>query len=241
MLMVIDVSGLIHADWAVVGNDAAKSTESRIKNAVLLNKPDRYFLAFDHPQSERKRIWAGYKRDRPEKEPGLEEQMRALWVSMSKQVPCYCVPGWEADDIIATVCRIKDNEEPEKVLVYSGDSDLFQILEKGRVSVLRRFKDGSPVYMTAEGLEAKYGLRPDQWVDFLVLKGKTGQWPGAQGVGEKTAASLLKRTTLDKILENPEAIPGRIARTAQVDAIMQMAPMVPVARQVLTLRDDLEL
>lgn len=98
--------------------------------------------------------------------------------------------GYEADDVIGTLATIL----PGGADVVTGDRDLFQLIDdKRNVRVLYTARGiGNLEILTDEVLVAKYGVHPEQYVDFSVLRGDASDGlPGISGIGEKTAATLI--------------------------------------------------
>jgi 5'-3' exonuclease len=131
--------------------------------------------------------------DQEEVPDALREQLpliEALLVAVG--IPKVGVPGYEADDVIGTYAAIADGP----VDVVTGDRDLFQVVDDDA---------GVRVLYTARGLarmqiadaafvEEKYGVTPQQYADMAALRGDPSDGlPGVPGIGEKTAASLLRR------------------------------------------------
>jgi DNA polymerase I len=99
--------------------------------------------------------------------------------------------GFEADDIIATLTRNAVDAAWE-VLIVTGDRDAFQLIE-GQVKVVYTRRGISDIVLADDGyVEEKYGIRPDQYVEYAALRGDTSDnLPGVPGVGEKTASRLI--------------------------------------------------
>ena len=111
--------------------------------------------------------------------------------------------GYEADDIQGTVARMAHAaEEPTESYILSGDRDLLQLIDD-KTTVLLAGNSDTTAMREAEFTE-KYGVRPDQFVDMKALMGDSSDnIPGVAGVGEKTAANLIKTFgSLDGIYEN---------------------------------------
>ncbi|MFO0615614.1 MAG: 5'-3' exonuclease H3TH domain-containing protein [Polyangiaceae bacterium] len=102
-------------------------------------------------------------------------------------------PGWEADDVIATLATAADRAGL-RTCVVSTDRDAFQLLtERTTLMMTPRGVASVEVYTPAR-LEARYGITPAQIPDFIGLKGDTADnIPGIPGIGEKTAAELLQK------------------------------------------------
>jgi 5'-3' exonuclease len=108
----------------------------------------------------------------------------------------------EADDLLGTYARL-EAEADGRALLLTGDRDMFQCASK-RVSVLyvRTGKRGAEVVTPAE-VKRRYGIAPELVPDFIALRGDPSDGiPGAKGVGEKTAAELLRRDgSLEAVLD----------------------------------------
>lgn len=100
--------------------------------------------------------------------------------------------GFEADDFLATAVAIEE-KDGGTAIVASGDRDAFQ-LASGKTVILHPAKAGEMARIGPAEVRERYGVEPIQVPDFIALRGDpSDKIPGARGVGEKTAASLLKR------------------------------------------------
>ena len=154
-------------------------------------------------------------------------------------------PGFEADDIIATLATQAD-EAGYRVLVVTGDRDSLQLVNndvtvlypiKG-VSVLTRF--------TPEAVVEKYGLTPEQYPDFAALRGDpSDNLPGIPGVGEKTAAKwIVEYGSLENLVDNVEGVRGKVGESLRANLstvvlnreLTHLVRDVPLAQTPDTLR-----
>uniref|UniRef100_A0A7S2RH59 5'-3' exonuclease domain-containing protein n=1 Tax=Rhizochromulina marina TaxID=1034831 RepID=A0A7S2RH59_9STRA len=177
-------------------------------DAPLGAGPPQVVVAFDSgTPSFRKDIDSSYKAQRTAPPDDLipqfhlaQEACRAFsWTVLS-------APSFEADDIIATCARGAEAHRP--VVIVGADKDFLQLVSD-QVLV---YDPNKKTVVTAVDVEARFGVRPDQMIDFQALMGdSTDGVPGVPGIGPKTAAELLKRFgTMDSVLEkaeNPENIP----------------------------------
>jgi DNA polymerase-1 len=154
--------------------------------------PTHIAVVFDSREATfRSDLYAEYKANRPEMPESLSAQIARLFeVLGAMSIPCLAAPGYEADDIIATLSRRFAGELP--VRIVSGDKDLFQVIGE-KVQLIRPGKSGAPDdVFDVERLRAAYGLTPAQFVDFQALMGDaTDNVPGVPGVGAKTALKLI--------------------------------------------------
>jgi DNA polymerase-1 len=118
---------------------------------------------------------------------------RIKQVVAALNIPIFTRDGFEADDVLATLARQAEAQRVESLIV-TGDRDILQVVD-GAISVLtsgRQFSD--TIIYTLEGIEEKYGLRPDQLVDLKALVGdKSDNIPGVHGIGDKGATALLQK------------------------------------------------
>ena len=117
--------------------------------------------------------------------PLIDEVLQTLHVSQLRE------EGFEADDLIATLTR-QAVAAGWDVLIVTGDRDAFQLIE-GPVKVVYTRRGISDIVLADEGyVMERYGIRPDQYVEYAALRGDTSDnLPGVPGVGEKTASRLI--------------------------------------------------
>ncbi len=145
-------------------------------------------------------------------------------------VPCVSAPGFEADDVIATLTHAASAHD-HRVYICSRDKDLRQLLSD-TVSVLDM---GSGEQLTPEELRNRQGIRPEQVPDLLALTGdKVDSIPGIPGIGPKTAAQLLSTySCLESVLEHWSDIGGKLGTR-----IREHRDQVLLAKELVTLRTD---
>jgi 5'-3' exonuclease len=162
--------------------------------------PERLVACLDADWRPAFRVAAipGYKAHRAE-EDGSEQTPPALAIQIPLITQVLAAAGialaehegYEADDIIATLAA--SAEQP--VDVVTGDRDLFQLVDdERRVRVLYTIKGlGRLEPVTEDGVAKKYDIPGDRYADFAVLRGDPSDGlPGVPGIGEKTAAALIR-------------------------------------------------
>ena len=175
----------------------------------LLEKkqPTYLFCAFDLPgRTFRHQVYEDYKVHRAEMPDELVPQLPKIRrVVEALRIPILELPGYEADDILATIARVTDERGWEGYLV-TADKDCRQLITD-RVKVFNVRKD--QVYGAAE-LQADWGVRPDQVIDFQALVGDSvDNVPGVPQIGPKAACELLnKYGTLQGVYDHLEEITG---------------------------------
>jgi len=178
---------------------------------LLREDGDCVIVVFDAPEpSFRHQAYAEYKAQRaptPEDfKPQVEKIKEAVDLLGLVRLE---VPGFEADDVIGTLAK-KAEAEGYEVRIVSTDRDLFQLLSD-RVSVW--LPDGGLV--TPEKVREKYGVGPEQWVEFRALVGDpSDNIPGVKGIGAKTAARLLAEwQSLENLLAHLDEVkPERVRK-----------------------------
>ena len=148
-------------------------------------------------------------------------------------LPLLVIPGIEADDVIATLAT-QASGNGQEVVIATGDKDLCQLVNE-QVRIIDTMKNK---LLTPSAVTDKFGVPPDSIVDWLTLVGdKSDNIPGVDGVGEKTAAKLLRaHGTLTGIVE---AIKGQRTRTAQ--NILAAAEQFPLIQQLVITKRDCDL
>jgi DNA polymerase-1 len=145
--------------------------------------------------------------------------------------------GWEADDVIATLATLAD-EEGIKTCVVSTDRDAFQLVSEN-VCLMMTPRGVSDVNVyTPERVEARYGIRPDQIPDFIGLKGDTSDnIPGVPGIGDKTAGQLVAQYgSLEAVLDHVDEL-----SPARRKNLTEFADQARAAKVLATMRRDLDL
>lgn len=173
-------------------------------------KPQYIVAAFDLPQPTfRHEEFEEYKAHRPKAPDELISQFNKVKeVMRAFGVPIMELPGYEADDVLGTICeKVKEKKLDVTSIILTGDLDTLQLVDDGK-TIVYTLKKGitDTVIYDEKAVIDRYGLRPDQMVDFKGLKGDpSDNIPGVPGVGEKTAAALiLKYGSIEGIYEEIE-------------------------------------
>jgi DNA polymerase-1 len=180
----------------------------------------------------RNEIYPEYKAHRPEPPEELIPQFDLIRDAVKAfSVPSIEIPGFEADDLIATYAR-QAQEAGMDVIIVSSDKDLMQLVGPG-ISMLDPMKNRA--IGPAEVFE-KFGVAPDKVVDVQALAGDpTDNVPGVPGIGIKTAAQLITEYgDLDSLL----ARAGEIKQPKRREALLEHAEDARISRQLVRLKDD---
>ena len=176
-------------------------------------QPDFAIVSFDVGKPQfRFDAFPDYKKGRPSMPDDLRAQfpiVREITAMMG--MPVRELEGYEADDVIGTLTK-KATAQNVDTMIVSGDLDGLQLVDDHvRLLTTRMGVAATVIYDEARVME-RYGLRPDQMLDYKALKGDTSDnIPGVPGVGEKTAISLLQEFgTLDGTYDHLDAVKGKL-------------------------------
>lgn len=167
---------------------------SMLVNLIKEHHPDQLVVAFDRPEPTfRHEMIPSYKATRSEAPDILRQQMglvRQLVDTM--QIPVVEAPGFEADDVLATLAT-KSAAAGDDVIVVTGDRDTYQLVEDPHIKVLYVLRGVSDYVLYDEAkIAERTGVTPRQYPEFAALRGDpSDNLPGVPGVGEKTAAKLI--------------------------------------------------
>ena len=183
---------------------------------------------FRHAMSEE------YKANRPKMDVELAEQIpyiHSLVVALG--IPLLRIEGAEADDIIGTLAH-RAVAEGHHVVISTGDKDMMQLINDCVI-----LEDSFTGKVTdSAGVVEKFGINPNQMIDFLTLMGDSSDGiKGVPGIGKKTAKDLLNEYgNIDNMLKNVANIKGRAGKN-----LVEYAEDIPFNAQLATIVTDLEI
>ena len=197
-------------------------------------QPDYLGVVFDTSEPTfRHKAYPEYKATREKMPEELREQLpRLREVIEAMHIPIIEVPGYEADDALATLAR-KAADQGIEVYLATGDKDLMQIISPQiKMSNLRRDGTGIEIIDPAKVRE-KMGVPPEQIVDYLALVGDSSDnVPGVPKVGKKRALELLQEFgSLEAILRNT----GKIEKKAIRESLQANEQAARLSQKLVTL------
>ncbi len=228
-----------------VVTNAVHGFVSMVQFIIREHQPGSLAVAFDLPgETFRDEMIADYKAGRAEAPNDLPPQFEMIREVMhALAIPVVEAPGFEADDVLATLAT-EARDRGSDVVVVTGDRDSFQLIEDPHIRVLynRRGVSDYSLYDEA-GIVARCGVPPTKYVMLAALRGDpSDNLPGVPGVGEKTAAKLLtKYGDLDGIFAHlDEQTPKLRENLAANEALARSnATVIPLVRDVpLTVHVD---
>jgi DNA polymerase I len=167
---------------------------SMVQFIIREHSPGSLAVAFDLPgETFRDEMVVDYKAgraDTPKELPAQFEMIREIMDALA--IPVVGAPGFEADDVLATLAT-EARDRGCDVVVVTGDRDSFQLIEDPHIRVLYNKRGVSDYSLYDEaGIIERTGVPPTQYVLLAALRGDpSDNLPGVPGVGEKTAAKLL--------------------------------------------------
>jgi len=179
-------------------------------------------------------LYADYKANRPPMPDDLREQIEPIHeIIRAMGLPLLIVPDVEADDVIGTLAAEATTAKRDTV-VSTGDKDMAQLVTD-HVTLVNTMTDST---MDREGVVEKFGVTPEQIIDYLALMGDTvDNIPGVPKVGPKTAAKwLAEHQDLDTIIAKADEFKGKIGENLR-GALEQL----PLSRALTEIRCDLDL
>ncbi len=203
-------------------------------DAIMQMSPEYLIVAFDAKgPTFRDEIYPEYKANR---DP-MPDELRSQFDVIRKLVPAlgvasYNIEGVEADDVIATLA-LQASQQGIYTVIFTSDKDMAQLVTDQ--IILRDEKNNTE--LNIEGVRNKFGVRPEQMIDYLSLVGDSADnIPGIRMVGPKTAANWLnKYGTLESLIENAEELSGKAGQNFR-DSFNSL----DMAKRLITLKADVE-
>lgn len=222
-LVLVDGNALLHRAFHAMPPLTTSSGElvnavygftSMLLKSLADLKPDYLVAVFDSPgPTFRHQAYTQYKATRVKAPDGLYEQLpRIKEVAQAMNIPIFEVPGYEADDIIATLARqAKDRVE---VIIATGDKDSYQLVDRNVRVFTPRKSFSDTVILGEREVEEKLGVKPSQIPDLKGLAGDpSDNIPGVMGIGEVGAAKLLQKYgSVEGVYEHIEELPERLQK-----------------------------
>ena len=205
-------------------------------------KPDFAAVVFDAPGATfRDDLYADYKANRTGMPDDLSAQIPWIHrVVAALRLPEICVPGVEADDVIASFIAAHEGTELDCVIV-TNDKDLMQLVRPG----VRLWDTMRDRWTDSAAVEAKFGVPPHRVVDVLALMGDSiDNIPGVKGIGEKTAMALIQTFgDLETVLGSLDAVAQMSLRGARkvAERLRAEAATARLSRELASVRRDVPL
>ena len=247
-LLLLDGHSLAYRAFFALPIENFSTTTGQPTNAVygftamLINvlrdeKPTHVAVAFDRGEPTfRHEQWVEYKANRRETPDDFRSQLSLIFeVLDALGVRRLSAPGYEADDLIATLAT-QAAAEGMDVLIVTGDRDVLQLVSDRVTALMTRRGITEMTRFTPQTVTEKYGLSPAQYPDFAALRGDpSDNLPGIPGVGEKTATKWIAEFgSLQALVDRINEVKGKAG-----DALREHLASVLRNRQLTALVTDL--
>ncbi|HHJ81121.1 MAG TPA: DNA polymerase I, partial [Candidatus Tenderia electrophaga] len=206
-----------------------------VRKLISEYQPESMVVIFDAKgKTFRNDLYADYKANRPPMPDELRSQIEPIHkIIRAMGIPMLVIDGVEADDVIGTLCQ-QASELKMETLVSTGDKDMAQLVNE-HVTLINTMTD---TLMTPETVVEKFGVKPEQIIDYLALMGDSADnIPGVPKCGPKTAAKWLAAYgSLDEVMANADQVKGKIGEN-----LRNSLEFLPLSQQLATIKCDVEL
>jgi len=252
-LLLLDGHSLAYRAFFALPAENFSTTTGQPTNAVygftamLINvlrdeQPTHVAVAFDRSEPTfRHEQYVEYKANRRETPEDFRSQLSLIFeVLDALGIARLSAPGYEADDVIATLATRAENEGMD-VLIVTGDRDVLQLVDGHVTALLTRRGITEMSRFTPEAVEEKYGLTPQQYPDFAAIRGDpSDNLPGIPGVGEKTATKWIQQFgSLEELVNRVDEVKGKagdalrehlgdVLRNRQMTALVRDVPLTDI-------------
>lgn len=212
---------------------------SSLLKILETEKPDYIAVAFDTKEKTfRHDKFPEYKANRQLIPDDMIYQLDYIKkILQAIDIEIITAPGFEADDIIGTLSKKFKTRNVQSFLV-TPDKDFLQLVEDGIYvyKPLKKSVEDAEIYDPRK-VEEEYGLKPEQFIDFLALTGDpTDNVPGVKGIGEKSALELIKEFgSLDNIYQNID----KITKPALKQKLIEGKDMAYLSRELVTIKRNI--
>jgi DNA polymerase-1 len=215
--------------------NAILGVSNMLRKLIADYHTDYIAVVFDAPgKTFRNALFEAYKAHRPPMPDDLRVQIEPLHTLVKAMgLPLIMEPGVEADDVMGALAQ-QAVQQGFDVIISTGDKDMAQLVNEH--IILENTMSNSR--LDIQGVIAKFGVRPDQIVDYLALMGDSiDNIPGVPKVGPKTAAKWLEQYgTLENLMASAGDIGGKIGEN-----LRNSLDQLPISKQLTTIKCDLEL
>ncbi|KTD04691.1 DNA polymerase I [Fluoribacter gormanii] len=206
-----------------------------IKKLIKDYQPEELAVVFDAKGKTFRDEWyPEYKAHRPPMPQELSSQFEPLIQLLEAMgLPILIIDGVEADDVIGTLAR-QATEQGVSVVISTGDKDMAQLVNE-HITLINTM---SNTIMGIDGVKEKFGITPEQVIDYLTLVGDSvDNIPGITKCGPKTAVKwLTEYQTLDNLIQHAAEISGKIGEYLRAGI-----PQLPLSKKLVTIKTDVNL
>ncbi|MFF0305799.1 DNA polymerase I [Streptosporangium sp. NPDC004379] len=247
-LLLLDGHSLAYRAFYALPEENFSTTTGQTTNAVygftsmLVNvlrdeQPTHVAVCFDRSEPTfRHEEYTPYKANRSASPDSFRSQMSLIHEMLDAlRIPHLSLPGYEADDLIATLA-VRAADQGMSVLVVTGDRDALQLVDDRITVLMTRVGISNMTRFTPEVVEEKYGLTPVQYPDFAAIRGdNSDNLPNIPGVGEKTAAKWIREFgSLEELVNRVDEVGGKVGEKlrAHLDQVLLNRRLTQLLRDV---------
>ena len=214
---------------------AIKGVVNMVKRLVTDYPSSKIIVVFDAKgKTFRHDMYAEYKANRPPMPDDLRSQIQPIHdIIEALGLPLLVIPDVEADDVIGTLAK-QATEQKLDVIVSTGDKDMAQLVNE-HVTLMNTMTN---TFMDEQGVVEKFGVRPDQIIDYLALVGDSvDNIPGVPKCGPKTAVKwLAEHGSFENVIANADNVGGKIG-----EHLRNALETLPLSYELATIKCDIDL
>ncbi len=253
-LIIIDSNALLHRSFHALPPLMTKSGQETgavygflltLFKAIKDLEPSHIVACFDtKAKTFRHEKFQDYKAQRPATAQGIISQIPITKdVLGAFSIPVFFKDGFEADDLIATICRLAENEDKElEIYILTGDLDNLQLVnEKIKVYTLGKGIKDTVIY-DIQKVEERFGVKPEQMNDFKALTGDASDnIPGVEGIGKKTAAEIIQKYGTINNLYDELSTDTAVLKPKVKEALKQNKQKAMAALELVRMKNDVDI
>jgi len=214
---------------------AIKGVVNMIQRLQLDYPDSKVIVVFDAKgKNFRHDMYADYKANRPPMPDDLRSQIQPIHdIIAALGLPLLVIPDVEADDVIGTLAK-QATDGKHDVVISTGDKDMAQLVTE-HVTLMNTMTN---TYMDEAGVVEKFGVKPEQIIDYLALVGDSvDNIPGVPKCGPKTAVKWLTAyNSLNGVMDNADKVGGKIGEN-----LRNSLEMLPLSYDLATIKCDISL
>ena len=215
--------------------NAIHGVSNMLRKLLATHKTEYFTVVFDAPgKTFRNDMYDQYKANRPPMPDDLRVQIEPLHnLIRAMGIPLIMEDGVEADDVLGALAQ-DAAKAGFNVVISTGDKDMAQLVTE-QITLENTMSNTT---LGVEGVQDKFGVKPEQIIDYLALMGDTSDnIPGVPKVGPKTAAKWLGLYgTLENLIENAGEIKGKVG-----ESLRSNLEQLPLSKALTTIKCDLNL
>jgi DNA polymerase-1 len=253
-LIIIDSNALLHRSFHALPPLATKSGQETgavygylltLFKAIKDIQPEYIAATFDtKAKTFRHEKFQDYKAQRPITPSGIISQIPiAKEVLQSFKIPVFAMEGFEADDLIATICNMAPEQEKNiEIYILSGDLDNLQLVNENiKVYTLGKGIKDTVIY-DINKVRERFGVDPLQMNDFKALTGDASDnIPGVPGIGKKTASEIIQKYGSIKNLYEELSTDTAVLKPKVKEALKKNKEIAFLSRELVETKKDVDI